>query len=199
LHYGGDSMRHMLGIEDDAFCRGNIPMTKQEIRILTLTKAKINEDDIIWDIGAGTGSLSIESALLAPSGHVYAIERKGEGTELIRKNADKFHVKNITVIEGEAPAAMLSLPPCNVVLIGGSGKKLLDILDFVDQRLGRGGRIVLNCVTVQTLYEALSYMRQRSDYQYEAVQIQANRLNSIGDYDMMQALNPIHIITCKKI
>jgi precorrin-6Y C5,15-methyltransferase (decarboxylating), CbiT subunit len=189
----------MLGIEDDAFCRGNIPMTKQEIRILTLTKAKINEDDIIWDIGAGTGSLSIESALLAPSGHVYAIERKGEGTELIRKNADKFHVKNITVIEGEAPAAMLSLPPCNVVLIGGSGKKLLDILDFVDQRLGRGGRIVLNCVTVQTLYEALSYMRQRSDYQYEAVQIQANRLNSIGDYDMMQALNPIHIITCKKI
>ena len=192
-------MRHMLGIEDDAFCRGNIPMTKQEIRILTLTKAKINEDDIIWDIGAGTGSLSIESALLAPSGHVYAIERKGEGTELIRKNADKFHVKNITVIEGEAPAAMLSLPPCNVVLIGGSGKKLLDILDFVDQRLGRGGRIVLNCVTVQTLYEALSYMRQRRDYQYEAVQIQANRLNSIGDYDMMQALNPIHIITCKKI
>lgn len=174
-------------------------MTKQEIRILTLTKAKIQEDDVIWDIGAGTGSLSIESALLAPGGHVYAVERKGEGTDLIRKNADKFHVENITILEGEAPAALASLPACNVVLIGGSGKKLREILDAADQQLVHGGRIVLNCVTIQTLYEALAYMRKRSDYKYEAVQIQANRLNSVGDYDMVQALNPIHIITCKKI
>ena len=192
-------MRHMLGIEDDEFCRGKIPMTKQEIRILTLTKAKIQEDDVIWDIGAGTGSLSIESALLAPGGHVYAVERKGEGTDLIRKNADKFHVENITILEGEAPAALASLPACNVVLIGGSGKKLREILDAADQQLVHGGRIVLNCVTIQTLYEALAYMRKRSDYKYEAVQIQANRLHPVGDYDMVQALNPIHIITCKKI
>ncbi len=190
----------MLGIKDDDFIRGKIPMTKQEIRILTLVKAKIDEDSVVLDIGAGTGSLSIEAALLAKSGRVYAVERKKEGIDLIRRNAEKFSVENLTTIEGEAPMALNDIPSCDVILIGGSGKHLREILDVSSSLLKLGGRLILNCITVQTLYEAISYMREHKDnYCYEAVQVQVNRLNPIGSYDMAEGLNPIHIISCEKI
>ena len=192
-------MKHILGIDDAAFIRGKIPMTKQEIRILTLTKARIKETDIVLDIGAGTGSLSIEAALLAEKGRVYAVERKGEGIDLIRRNAEKFGAGNVTAIEGEAPAALAGLPPCDVILIGGSGKYLREILGRAAELLKPEGRMVLNCITLQTLYEAVTYMRQQQNYRYEAIQVQINRLNSVGSYDMAEALNPIHIITCEKI
>jgi cobalt-precorrin-6B (C15)-methyltransferase len=190
----------MLGIKDDDFIRGKIPMTKQEIRILTLVKAKIEAESIVLDIGAGTGSLSIEAALLAKSGHVYAVERKHEGIDLICRNAKKFTVENLTAIEGEAPMALNDIPPCDVILIGGSGKHLQEILEVSSSLLKVGGRLILNCITLQTLYEAISYMREHKEkYRYEAVQVQVNRLNPIGAYDMAEALNPIHIISCEKI
>ena len=192
-------MKHMLGIDDAAFIRGKIPMTKQEIRILTLTKARIKETDIVLDIGAGTGSLSVEAALLADQGQVYAVERKGEGIDLIRRNAEKFGAGNVIAMEGEAPAALAGLPACDVILIGGSGKYLKEILDRATALLNPKGRIVLNCITLQTLYEAVTYMRQNRNYRYEAIQVQINRLNSVGSYDMAEALNPIHIVTCEKI
>lgn len=190
----------MLGINDEDFIRGKIPMTKQEIRILTLVKAKIEEGSTVLDIGAGTGSLSIEAALLAKTGHVYAVERKKEGIDLICRNAEKFAVANLTAIEGEAPMALTNIPPCDVILIGGSGKHLLEILEVSATLLKSGGRIILNCITLQTLYEAISYMREHKEtYRYEAIQVQVNRLNPIGAYDMAEALNPIHIISCEKI
>jgi precorrin-6Y C5,15-methyltransferase (decarboxylating) CbiT subunit len=190
--------RHILGIDDDEFIRGKVPMTKQEIRILTLTKAKIGLDDVVFDIGAGTGSLSIEAALLAEYGHVYAIEKNPEGIELIQQNVRKFLVDNIDVITGEAPAAMQNLPMCDAVLIGGSGKRLDTILNRVDTLLKPQGRIVLNCITIQTLSECLTYMKQHKEYTYEAMQVQINRLHAVGPYDMAQALNPIYIVTCTK-
>ena len=117
-------MKHFLGIADDEFIRGKVPMTKQEIRILTMAKARIGAEDIVYDIGAGTGSLSIEAALQAENGHVYAIERKAEGIALIQQNAEKFGVRNLTVVQHEAPEGMDELPACDVVLIGGSGSIL---------------------------------------------------------------------------
>jgi precorrin-6Y C5,15-methyltransferase (decarboxylating) CbiT subunit len=188
----------MIGIADDEFIRGNIPMTKQEIRILTLTKAKIKKTDTILDIGAGTGSLSIEAALLADQGKVFAVEQKAEGIELIHKNATKFAVENLTAIEGAAPQALSEIPPCDVIFIGGSGKYLVDILNRCDSLLKPDGRLILNCITIQTLYESIAYMKQHSSYTYEAIQVQVTRLNKVGPYDMAQALNPIHIITCQK-
>ncbi len=98
-----------LGIKDDAFLRGKVPMTKEEIRILTLVKAQIAPDAVVYDIGAGTGSLSIEAARLAPQGHVYAIEKNPEGISLIAENAKRFSVENITVVEGTAPGALEGL------------------------------------------------------------------------------------------
>lgn len=189
----------MLGIDDEQFIRGKIPMTKREIRILTLANANIGKNDIVADIGAGTGSISIEAALLASGGHVYALERKVEGVKLIEQNAEKFAVKNLTVINAEAPNGISKIPELDVAIIGGSGGVLEGILSTVDARLKVGGRIVLNCVTIQTLANALGWLKCRKDYKYNAVQVQVNRLKNLGFYDMAEALNPVHIITAVKI
>ena len=188
-----------LGIADEAFIRGKVPMTKQEIRVLTMAKARIAPSDVVWDVGAGTGSMSIEAAHLAPQGHVYAIERNSEGVSLIEKNKEKFGVGNLTVIEGDAPDALKDLPDCNAAIIGGSGSRLPEILDEISSRLKTGGRVVMNCITVQTLAAALSYMRgHESDFSYEAIQMQINRLQAVGAYDMAKAINPIYIVTAEK-
>ena len=188
-----------LGLSDEAFIRGKVPMTKQEIRILTLVKAQIEADDVIYDIGAGTGSLSSEAARLAPAGHVYAIERKKEAVALIEANGAHFNLRNLSIIEAEAPEGLEALPSADVILIGGSGGHLEAILDSAARKLRRGGRLVLNCITVQTLAAALSYQTAHADlYRYEANQVQVSRLRRVGPYDMAEAQNPIYIITCTK-
>ncbi|MEX5284205.1 precorrin-6Y C5,15-methyltransferase (decarboxylating) subunit CbiT [Selenomonas sputigena] len=192
-------MKHFLGIEDEEFIRGKAPMTKKEIRILTLAGAKIGKADIVCDIGAGTGSLSIEAALLAKEGHVYAVERKAEAAALIRQNAEKFGVENLTIIENEAPKGLEQLPErIDAAIIGGTGSRLEEILDFLDARLKPGGFIVINCITVQTLASSLAYMRKKRGYLYDTVQVQVNRLRKIGPYDMAEAINPVYIISCHK-
>ena len=170
----------MLGIDDEQFIRGKIPMTKREIRILTLANANIGVNDIIVDIGAGTGSISIEAALIATSGHVYAVERKIEGVNLIEQNAKKFSVKNITIINDEAPHGLSTIPKIDVAIIGGSGGVLEEILANIDTKIKVGGRIVLNCITVQTLAKTLGWLKCRKDYKYDAVQVQISRLKNIG-------------------
>ena len=189
----------MLGIDDEQFIRGKIPMTKREIRILTLANANIGAKDIVVDVGAGTGSISIEAALLASGGHVYAIERKIEGVNLIEQNAKKFSVNNITIINAEAPDGFSKIPQIDVAIIGGTGGFLEEILTTTDTRLKVGGRIVLNCITVQNLANALGWLKCRKDYKYNAVQVQISRLKNLGFYDMAEALNPVHIVTAVKV
>ena len=188
-----------LGLPDAAFVRGKVPITKQEIRILTLVKAQIGPRDIVYDIGAGTGSLSIEAARLAPEGHVYAVERKEEAIRLIEANGERFGLENLSVIEAEAPAGLENLPLADAVLIGGSGGHLASILDCVAGKMREGGRLVLNCITVQTLAAALDYLHaHEAVYRYEAIQVQVSRLRRVGPYDMADAQNPVYIITCTK-
>ena len=188
-----------LGIDDNEFIRDQVPMTKQEIRILSLVKARIKPDAVIYDIGAGTGSLSVEAARLAPQGRVYALEREPAGIQLIRANAVNFAVGNVAAIQTEAPDGIADLPEVDTVLIGGSGSKLVSILDAVTPKLREDGRIVLNCITVQTLMQCIEYMRSHSDiFVYEAIQVQVSRLQQVGPYDMAKATNPIYIVTCRK-
>ena len=188
-----------LGIADEEFIRQDVPMTKQEIRILSLVKAQIAPDAVVYDIGAGTGSLSIEAARLAPQGEVYAIERSSEGINLIRANAANFAVTNMQVIQAEAPDGLADLPEADAILIGGSGSRLPEILETVTPKLKQTGRLVLNCITVQTLMQCIEFMRQHSDiYIYEAIQVQVTRLQQVGTYDMAKANNPIYIVTCWK-
>ena len=188
-----------LGIADEEFIRQDVPMTKQEIRILSLVKAQIAPDAVVYDIGAGTGSLSIEAARLAPKGEVYAIERSSAGINLIRANAANFAVTNVKVIQAEAPDGLADLPAADAILIGGSGSHLPEILETVTPKLKQKGRLVLNCITVQTLMQCIEFMRSHSDiYVYEAIQVQVTRLQQVGTYDMAKANNPIYIVTCWK-
>lgn len=191
---------NLPGIADEEFIRDKVPMTKEEIRILTMCKAKIRPDNIIWDIGAGTGSLSIEAALLAPQGEVYAIEKKDLAVDLLHQNIAKFKLEDkVKVIATEAPKGLDELPNCDVVFIGGSGKHMFEILDIIDSKLNEGGRIIVNVVTIQTISEITTYMKQKESYTYEAIQVQVNRLRQIGSYDMFNAQNPVYIVTCKKL
>lgn len=191
---------NLPGIADEEFIRDKVPMTKEEIRILTMCKAKIRPDNIIWDIGAGTGSLSIEAALLAPQGEVYAIEKKDLAVDLLHQNIAKFKLEDkVKVIATEAPKGLDELPNCDVVFIGGSGKHMFEILDIIDSKLNEGGRIIINAVTIQTISEITTYMKQKESYTYEAIQVQVNRLRQIGSYDMFNAQNPVYIVTCKKL
>lgn len=187
----------MIGINDDEFIRGDVPMTKQEIRILTIAKAKIKPGDTVIDIGAGTGSLSIEAAKIARQ--VFAIEKNPDAVDLIEQNAEKFSVNNIIIINAEAPKSLSAIKNVDVVLIGGSGGFLKNILETIDKRLKAGGRIVINAITIQTLNDAIDYFKNHSNYKYDAIQVQINRLQQIGHYDMSKALNPIFIISAEKL
>ena len=184
-------------IEDEKFIRGDVPMTKLEVRILTLAKARISSDSVVVDIGAGTGSISIEAALLAPNGKIFAVERKSEAIELIKRNVEKFSVDNVEIICAEAPKCLEDLPKLDAAIIGGSGGQLEKILDILYTKLKIGGRIVINAITIQTAATALAYFRAH-DLNYDAFQVQITRLKKIRAHDMNQVLNPVWIITGEK-
>ena len=187
----------MLGISDEEFLRGNVPMTKREIRTLTLAAARLDVDSVVVDVGAGTGSISIEAARLAHGGKVFAIERNAEAIELIRRNAEKFSVGNVEIICAAAPDGLEALPELDAAIIGGSGGRLNAILDIIFDKLKTGGRLVLNAITMQTATTAIEYLRTRG-LPYDAFQVQITRLERVGRYDMAKALNPVWIIAATK-
>ena len=184
-------------IDDEEFLRGNVPMTKREIRTLTLAAARLDVDSVVVDVGAGTGSISIEAARLAHGGRVFAIERNAEAIELIRRNVEKFSVGNVEIICAAAPDGLASLPAFDAAIIGGSGGRLNAILDIIIDKLKTGGRLVLNAITLQTTTTAIEYLRARG-LPYDAFQVQITRLERVGRYDMAKALNPVWIIAATK-
>jgi precorrin-6Y C5,15-methyltransferase (decarboxylating) CbiT subunit len=185
------------GLPDDLFIRGGVPMTKEEVRAITLAKARLAPSQIIWDIGAGTGSLSVEAALLASGGSVYAVERLAEGIGLIEQNRAAFSLDNLFVVQGEAPAALISLPDPDRVLIGGSGGKTAEIIEVVASRLKPGGRVVVNAVTLETAAEALGALKRFFD-QAEAVQVSIARTMRAGNKHLLKSLNPVTVISAEK-
>ncbi len=190
-------MRHFFGIEDEEFIRGDVPMTKKEIRMVVMNAARVEEDSVVLDVGAGTGSISIEAALAAPKGHVYAIERFEKATDLIRQNQEKFGVKNLTIIEAKAPEGMEDLPELDAVIIGGSAGGMGTIMDEVTRLLKVGGRLVVTAVTMETGYTILKELKGRP-YTYEGFQMQVSRFRKAGPYHLLNPLSPIFIVTAVK-
>ena len=183
------------GIPDDVFKRDKVPMTKEEVRVLTLAKTRLAPGQVVWDIGSGTGSLSIEAALLTPGGTVYAVERNTLGVELGRDNASKIGVDNIVFIQGEAPGVLEKLPDPDRVIIGGSGGYLSQVLQIAMSRLNSGGRLVINAVTMETLTLCNEAMAGKN---CDIIQVNISRAVPHGKYRMWQALNPVYIIACEK-
>lgn len=187
-------MKYTPGIKDEEFIRGKVPMTKREIRLYLMAKANLSPTATVLDIGAGTGSISIEAALCAPRGSVYAIEKEAAGIELIRANAVKFGITNITAILGRAPEALQGLPSADVIFVGGSGGKLDEILDIAYNLLNFQGKIICTAVTVETLQHALAWA-EKMPVDVDACNLQVTRLKKVGSYHMFDALNPIYIMS----
>lgn len=185
-----------LGIPDEEFLRGKVPMTKAEIRVQVLAKAQISKYDRVVDIGAGTGSISIEAAGLASEGVVYAIEHNPEAQALILANQHKFGVSNLRLIPGAAPEVFGKLPPVDVCIIGGSNGRLSEILETVP--LVEGGRIVITAVTIETVAQGLKLLTDFNYQDIDTVSIQAVRWKAVQTLHMAQALNPVFIISARK-
>lgn len=183
------------GIEDDRFIRGKVPMTKKEVRILSLAALKLTEASVLYDIGAGTGSVSVEAALQCSEGTVYAVEKNPEAVQLIRKNQIAFRTDNLSVCQGEAPDCLEELPAPTHVFIGGSGGKLLKTVERIREK-NPAARFVINVVTLETLQQVLELKKQFTEYEdMEITQIQASRSRELGRYHLLEAQNPVFIIS----
>ncbi|TLM98343.1 precorrin-6Y C5,15-methyltransferase (decarboxylating) subunit CbiT [bacterium] len=186
------------GIPDRLFTRGEVPMTKEEVRAVTLAKARLTAEHIVWDIGAGTGSITVEAALAASGGRVYAVEQNMAGVQLIEENIRRFDVGNVTVCPGAAPGVLADLPAPDRVFIGGSGGKLAEIFRAVHDQLRPQGRIVVNAITLDTLNEALGFFDYEGYTDIDVVQVQVNHLAKKGRCTMMLGQNPVFIISANK-
>lgn len=177
----------MKWIKDEGFIRGNIPMTKFNVRVMTIGYLSIEEGDRFLDIGAGTGSISIEAALHGAK--VWAIEKEREGIDLINKNKDKFKV-DINVIEGEAPKDLYNIK-FNKCFIGGSSGRLKEMFDYLDENLESRGIICANFITLKNLHQFLDLLNR---YKYDDIDVQLIQTSYMDKIGLMKANNPIFII-----
>lgn len=181
------------GMEDDAFTREKVPMTKEEVRALSICKLHLTAPAVVYDIGSGSGSVSVEMAGLDPSVKVYSIEVKADAYDLTCRNVEKFGFTNVTTVRGAAPECLESLPDPTHVFIGGSGGHLEEILLHLMNRRGPI-RVVLNTVTLETLAEA-SRLMDKYELEGEICQVQVSRSRKAGAYHLMQGQNPVNIIS----
>ena len=187
------------GLPDEEFIRGKAPMTKTEVRTVSLSKLRLPKDAICYDIGAGTGSVSVEMALRASEGAVYAIEKKEDALALLHENKKKFALDHMQIIPGTAPEALKELPVPTHAFIGGSSGNMKEIVELLLNKNPQV-RIVINCITLETVGEALACIRELEkqetyECESEVVQLCASRSKNIGRYHMMMGENPIYIIT----
>lgn len=181
-------------LADGDFLRDKTPMTKEEVRALCLSKLRIQPHHTVWDVGAGTGSVSAECCFGANEGRVFAVERKPEAVALLRANRDRFGLTNLHIVEGTAPAALEDLPAPDRVFLGGTGGCMEDILRLAVQK-NPAVRAVVTAVTLETIAEAMRCFSSLGFTNAEAVQIAATRTRQAGNYHLMDAQNPVWIVS----
>jgi precorrin-6Y C5,15-methyltransferase (decarboxylating) CbiT subunit len=186
----------MSYIRDEEFIRGNCPMTKEEVRILSIAKLDLKKDNSALDIGAGTGSVTIEMSRKCGKGHVIGIEKDPEALEVLYKNKEKFKANNLTVIEGEALEVLNKINQCfDAIFIGGSGGNLEEIIRKYSLKLKESGKIVLNFITIDNLYIAMRVLKEIG-FKVSCTQVAISKTK--GESFMLFANNPIFIVTAEK-
>lgn len=183
-------------IPDEEFVRGKAPMTKSEVRCLCVAKLGLCRDSLVYDIGAGTGSVSVEMAFQVPEGTVWAIEKEEEAAKLIRENCRKFQVSNIEVVEGMAPEAFLDLPVPTHAFIGGSSGNLKEILELLLKKNPKI-RVVISAVTLETIGETVECLKELPFAGIETVQVQMAKAKTLGRYQLMMGQNPVYVFTAQ--
>lgn len=181
------------GLPDEAFLRGAVPMTKQEVRAAILSKLAVHPGETLWDVGAGTGSVSVELALAAQGGRVFAVEYKEEACRLIRKNREQFGAWNLTLIPGTAPAVLDALPTPDAVFIGGSMGNLSSIVDAV-LRKNPAVRLCISAIALETLSLAIAALTAHG-LEVKVTQLSVHRTKPAASLHLLMAQNSIFLIT----
>ncbi len=187
----------LIGIEDDEFHTSKKLITKVEVRAVTLAKLQLQNDLVLWDIGAGSCSVSIEASNLMPGGRIFAVEKNPQCIGFITENLKKFCTRNIKLIEAYAPDGLDDMPDPDRVFIGGAGGKLDEIIDIVSQRLKPDGVVVINAVTLDTLTRAVEFLEDHG-FTVEATCINVARTRNLTEYKMFEAQNPVYVISARK-
>ncbi|MCU0568143.1 MAG: precorrin-6Y C5,15-methyltransferase subunit CbiT [Oculatellaceae cyanobacterium Prado106] len=188
------------GIPDALFEQlPGIPLSKREIRLLLLSYLRLKVDSVLWDIGAGTGTITVEAGLLCPKGRIISVERDEEVASLIRRNCDRFNVQNAEIIEGSAPECLADLKdaPDSVCLEGGRSPKV--ILQAVWKRLKPGGRVVATAGNFESLYSLSEGLAELQARNIEVVQSAVNRLETRGNHQVFAAVDPTFVLSGEKV
>ena len=182
------------GLPDEAFLRDKVPMTKEEVRCLSISKLRLEPHHTLWDVGAGTGSVSAEGALAVPEGRVFAIEQKKEAVALLEKNKASLGLTNLHIVPGSAPEALRDLPAPDRVFLGGSSGNMEAILRCALEK-NPAVRVVVNAVTLETTAEILRCFAALDLTDTDMVQVAATRTRKAGRYHLMDAQNPVWIVS----
>ena len=185
--------RRTPGLPDSAFVRGKVPMTKQLVRTAILAKLAVAPEHILWDVGAGTGSVSVELALAAPTGRVYAVEYKPEACALIRQNREAFHTWNLELVPGRAPEALGALPAPDAVFVGGSGGAMDAIVQAALEK-NPHARLCISAIALETVPAAMAALTAR-DISATVTQLSVSETKPAGGLNLLMANNPIFLIT----
>ncbi len=193
---GKTNLEPIFGLRENEIEHSRGLITKDEVRAVTIHKLRLPHQGILWDIGAGSGSVSIEAAQFCPGLRIYAVEKSDEQVENIKTNITKFNAGNIEIIHGSAPEALKGLPAPDRVFVGGSGGNLGDIVIAINNKMD-SGIVVVNAVTIETLNEAVQGL-EGAGFRVDVSEVSISRSKPIGDKKQMKALNPIFIITGTK-
>jgi len=189
------------GIPDEEFERTeNVPITKEEVRVVQISKARLSTGNVVYDIGCGSGSISVEAGLqIGSSGHIYAIDYDQNAIDLTKKNLEKFGISNTTIILGNAKEKISELPLADSIFIGGTGGDTKDIVELCQDQLKSGGRIVIGIILIETLFSVLETIKKLKFTSMDITQITISKSRQTTTGTMMLARNPVTVISATKI
>jgi cobalt-precorrin-6B (C15)-methyltransferase len=189
------------GIPDELFERvEEVPITKEEVRVIQISKARLAKGQTVYDIGCGSGSVSVEAALqVGPSGKVYSVDFDPKALELTKKNLSKFEISNVDIILGNALEKIPNLPLVDAIFIGGTGGETSDIIKLCEGKLKQGGRIVIGTILIETIYSVLSVIEKLPFSSIDITQVTISKSRKTSTGTMMLARNPVTIISATKI
>ena len=188
------------GIPDELFDRDeNVPITKEEVRVVQISKARLKPGMIVYDIGCGSGSISVEAAhQVEESGHVYAVDYDAKAVEITKKNLEKFNLENVSVILGNAKEKISELPNADAVFIGGTGTDTNEIMHICQDKLTSGGRIVIGMILIETIFSVLSSIKELDFDSIDITQVTIAKSRRTTTGTMMLARNPVTILSATK-
>ena len=188
------------GIPDEFFERDEgVPITKEEVRVVQISKARLKPGMIVYDIGCGSGSISVEAALqVEDSGFVHAVDNDIRAIELTKKNLVKFSVENVSVINKDANEAITDLPEADAIFIGGTGKDTKEIVKLCQEKLKQGGRIVVGMILIETIFSVLSLIQELSFESVDITQVTISKSRKTSTGTMMLARNPVMVLSATK-